>query len=260
MDFKTYLKRIQYDGPLQEDFQTLTDLYHKHLFAVPFEDLDIYYGIPVSLDKRDIYNKVVNNNRGGYCYELNTLFCELLKYCNFHAWTISAQLVNGNKISPQNDHMAIVVALKDQLWLLDAGYGDFAIRPLCISSALVQNDTRCNYRISEVTIAGINYYGVDKWNKGLNAFKTEYLFTLEPAEVSAFIERHYYQQSASESHFVRNLVCTLPTHNGRVSIINNKLIITQDDIKRGMLLKEDIRILSLKQYFNISFSIPVEAV
>ena len=78
MDWKQYLKRINYVGQTDPDLQVLKELQTKHLLSVPFENLDIHLGIPISLRIPDIFEKVVLRRRGGFCYELNGLFIELL--------------------------------------------------------------------------------------------------------------------------------------------------------------------------------------
>ncbi|NLB43456.1 MAG: arylamine N-acetyltransferase, partial [Clostridiales bacterium] len=73
-----YLERIGYQGPLDNSYKTLAALQEAHLKAVPYENLDIIYGIPLSLEIPDLYHKIVIQRRGGYCFESNALFRWLL--------------------------------------------------------------------------------------------------------------------------------------------------------------------------------------
>ena len=57
--------------------KVLKNLQKAHLLNVPFENLDVHNSIPIILDIENIYQKVVLQNRGGFCYELNGLFYEL---------------------------------------------------------------------------------------------------------------------------------------------------------------------------------------
>ncbi len=74
MDTEKYLNRIKYSEPLEPNLDTLKKLQKSHLLNVPFENLDIHNGIPIELSVDRIYEKIVNQNRGGFCYELNGLF------------------------------------------------------------------------------------------------------------------------------------------------------------------------------------------
>jgi len=82
-DLQSHLKRIQYQGDLKPTLQVLNDLHRLSSFHIPFENFDVHLKGLVSLDKEDIFNKIILNNRGGYCYELNGLFYDLLAHLGF---------------------------------------------------------------------------------------------------------------------------------------------------------------------------------
>src|SRR5947199_9406253 len=92
VDAASYLKRIGYRGPLIPHIDLLRRLHHRHLLSVPFENLDIHLGRPVILDQRFFYKKIVENRRGGYCYELNGCFASLLKRLGFKVSMVSASV------------------------------------------------------------------------------------------------------------------------------------------------------------------------
>ena len=73
MDPIKYLKRFD-AYPVEENFlQDLARLQQLHMEHIPFENLDVIRKVPIYLNLEKIYDKVVNNRRGGYCYELNGL-------------------------------------------------------------------------------------------------------------------------------------------------------------------------------------------
>ena len=74
-DTDAYLSRIGFDGKAEPTFDCLKKLMSCHLAAVPFENLDVYHGgIEPSLETDAMFEKIVTNRRGGYCFELNGLF------------------------------------------------------------------------------------------------------------------------------------------------------------------------------------------
>ena len=81
--FGTNWLRIGYEGHLDNSYKTLAAIQEAHLKAVPYENLDIRYGIPLSLVIPDLYHKIVIKRRGGYCFELNALFRWLLLELGF---------------------------------------------------------------------------------------------------------------------------------------------------------------------------------
>ncbi|HYK47600.1 MAG TPA: arylamine N-acetyltransferase, partial [Parafilimonas sp.] len=74
MDVDRYLRRINYEGTREPNLTLLAALQKQHLLHVPFENLDIHYKTPIELNVPRIFEKVVHNKRGGFCYELNGLF------------------------------------------------------------------------------------------------------------------------------------------------------------------------------------------
>ena len=77
MEIAAYLSRIQYQGGLEPNLENLRNLQVAHLLHVPFENLDIHRKVEIDLEGS--YEKIVKRNRGGFCYELNGLFYELLE-------------------------------------------------------------------------------------------------------------------------------------------------------------------------------------
>jgi len=77
MDAKQYLERINYVDSTNLTFEVLSKLQIMHLMNVPFENLDIHNN--TKIDLTNLFNKIVNRKRGGFCYELNGLFCDLLR-------------------------------------------------------------------------------------------------------------------------------------------------------------------------------------
>ena len=82
MDDKTlaaYLDRIGVARPgVLDEAARLRALHRAHQMAVPFENLSIHLGEPISLDEDDLFGKIVDRRRGGFCYELNGAFALLL--------------------------------------------------------------------------------------------------------------------------------------------------------------------------------------
>lgn len=69
MGLSAYLDRIGYTGPVRSDRPTLIALHRAHLLAIPYENLDIHLGRPLTLDEDRIFAKLVEARRGGWCYE-----------------------------------------------------------------------------------------------------------------------------------------------------------------------------------------------
>ena len=60
-----YLDRIACPGPIPLTLAGLTRLLQAHQQAVPFENLDVLAGRPLSLDHEALLDKIVRRRQGG---------------------------------------------------------------------------------------------------------------------------------------------------------------------------------------------------
>ena len=113
---RAYLKRIGYTEDIQKDKETLNGLIRAHLEQVPFENLDVCeLGEVPSLDEGKLFEKIVEKNRGGYCFELNTLFLALLRALGFTVYPVAVRVLWNRDILPPVSHMALVVRLRMEI-------------------------------------------------------------------------------------------------------------------------------------------------
>ena len=254
MDINGYLKRINSTGILRSDLETLRELQYKHVFTIAFETLDIHNQIPIILKVNLLFQKIIRDHRGGYCYELNVLFYHLLNFCGFDVNLVAGRLHHGNnRFGREFEHLALIVNLHGRDWLVDVGYGDFSLVPLAIVSGEIQTDGRNFYQIIHpVMVDGQAYLGVAKWNKSKQDFKIDYIFTLTPRAISDFLGMNEFHQTSPESHFARSLICTMPTPEGRITLINNKLIRKENGKRQVRIIQsEDQRDQLLEKYFHM---------
>lgn len=247
MDINKYLKRIGYKGTLETTIETLGSLQTSHLFSVPFENLDIHRYIKIDLDKS--FDKVVNNNRGGFCYELNGLFYQLLKELGFIVKIVSARVYQGEKgFGAEFDHMAINVKINNDEYLVDVGFGDFAYSPLRISLDEEISDPRSVFRIERYN----EVYKIVKQKSDDGSFIPKYLFSETERVIDDFKKMCVFHQTSAESHFTQNKICSLPVKDGRITLSGNTLIITKNNNVETRELKSEAEVNDmLKEYFNI---------
>ena len=78
-NIREYLDHIQAEEKDELNLSFLSHLQKQHVLTVPFENLDILKKKPLSLQTEALYQKIVQNRRGGVCYELNGSFYHLIK-------------------------------------------------------------------------------------------------------------------------------------------------------------------------------------
>jgi N-hydroxyarylamine O-acetyltransferase len=211
VDTGAYLARIGLAAPPA----TLAELQVAQLLSVPFENLDIGAGIPISMEPDAIFDKVVRRRRGGFCYELNGLFARLLEALGYSVTVLSARVADDAGDQGQEfDHLMLRVDL-DEPWLVDVGFGDAFREPMPLrpGSAFLDSLGR-TYRLR---VTGDDWELIDEQ-------RTQYRFTLEPRVFSDFAARCRSQQTESE-WFTGHRMCTIATPNGRWTLLDEKLIV-----------------------------------
>ena len=110
-----------------------------HLERIPFENLSQHgVGEPVSLDVEKLANKILDRNRGGFCFELNGLLAELLLELEYKLVRVAAHVYNGDGYMEDASHLFLMVTLpaddpgkkSETMYLVDVGFGEPAIHPL----------------------------------------------------------------------------------------------------------------------------------
>ena len=247
MNAKLYVDRIGYAGALTPTAGTLAALQLFHLKSVPFENLDIHNHIPI--DFKNSFNKIVIRNRGGFCYELNYLFYQLLKELGYTATIISARAFSREKgYGPEFDHLAIIAVVDHEEYLVDVGFGEFAFHPIKIESGKEANDPRGVFRINSFEK---DYLLVEKKDADGN-FVPEYIFTKQERQPDEFSGMCHFHQTSSESHFTQKRLCSLPTDEGRITLTGNKLkISTKESIVEKELQTEAEVEKILWDYFQV---------
>jgi N-hydroxyarylamine O-acetyltransferase len=209
MKVRQYLDRINYSGSLEPTLETLIALHRAHLQTIPYENLEIHFGRKLGLKLERIFERLVLERRGGWCYEMNGLFAWVLRELGFDVRLVSTQVTraDGSLMAP-GDHVALIVQLETEsqkLWLIDVGWGNGFLDPLPLEAGTYTQGF-LEYRLESHDHA---------WRFFNQQFGADgFSFTLEPRKLEEFQERCTWQQSSAESGFVRVAVCQRFTLEG----------------------------------------------
>lgn len=140
-DLTKYLDRINLEG-CTTDLEGLTNLQIHHKENIPFENLDVVVGRKISLEYPDLFDKLISKKRGGYCFELNTLYFELLKTLGFSPRPVLGRVWLSNPMTtPPRNHLAHLLDLDGKTYITDVGFGGLISRiPLDIHVSDRVND------------------------------------------------------------------------------------------------------------------------
>lgn len=248
MKVAAYLARIGYSGTITPSLEVLRAIHRAHMLSVPFENLDISRRREIRLDQDALVRKIVEEHRGGFCYEMNGAFAALLRAIGFRVTLLSARVPRSDgTYGPEFDHLVLRVSLEDS-WLADVGFGDSFVEPLRLQPGPEQKDGSHIYRITENG-------GVLRLERRspTGPWTEMYGFTLQPRGLQEFAGMCHYHQTSPESHFTQKRVCSRATPEGRITLSDLKLIITRNGEKEERLLSsEDEWLQTLREHFGVA--------
>jgi N-hydroxyarylamine O-acetyltransferase len=243
------LERIRYTGPREPTEETLRLLQNAFLEAVPFENLDIHRGRRISLDSSRIYEKIVTRRRGGFCYECNGLFAELLVSIGYEVSRVSARMVLGGRIGREFDHMPLLVSL-DRDYLTDVGNGQSVRDPLPLAGQECSEAEHIQYRVGAHGAGHALYY-----READSQWLPRFVFTTTPREQSEFSRMCDFHQDSPESVFTKHRLATIATPEGRITLLGNRLTETRGTERDERELTSDAEVCEcLRARFGIEFA------
>lgn len=132
MELNAYLTRIGFDGAPRVDIDTLRAVHRGHVTTIPYENLDVQFGRPVTRNANDAFAKIVGDRRGGWCFEMNALLGWALETIGFSVIRLAAgvgRMTDGDGMI--GNHLVLLVRIPDdpRAYLCDAGFGDALIEP-----------------------------------------------------------------------------------------------------------------------------------
>jgi N-hydroxyarylamine O-acetyltransferase len=243
-----YLHRIDADRPATLEAAALADLHRGHLLTVPFENLSIHLGEPISLADHDLLDKVVTRRRGGFCYELNGSFALLLEALGARVARVAARVYGGGGLGPPFDHLALIVTLPDGSgpWLADVGFGSHSTYPLLLDSRDEQDDPGGRFRLADTPAPDGD---IDVVKNG----EPQYRIERRERSMDEFAPTCWWQQTWPESHFRASTICSRLTPDGRISISGHTLITTIGGAREEEKLDGDAELLAAyRDRFGVS--------
>src|SRR6185312_11161403 len=123
MRIDAYIERVGLTAPAAPDGETLRALHAAHRETFLFENVTIQSGGGISLALADLERKFLDEGRGGYCFEHNTLFAAALGDAGFAATTLLGRVRRGPPERWTRTHMVLRLDVDGEVWLADVGFG-----------------------------------------------------------------------------------------------------------------------------------------
>ncbi len=250
IDLDSYFARIGYSGPRTATLETLQALHLLHPVAIPFENLDPLMKRPVPLELKALAAKLVDQGRGGYCYEQNTLFAGVLEALGFSVATLAARVqwnVPPGTITPRY-HMVLRIDLPEGRYIADVGFGRLTLTaPLLLTPELEQSTPHGPHRLIRI---GDEFQLQAKLG---GQWAPIFQLSLQEQAPADWEVANWFTSTNPASIFTQGLMAARPVGDRRYGLFNNDLRIHHPDgrIERRTLktpeelasvLRDDFRI------------------
>jgi N-hydroxyarylamine O-acetyltransferase len=221
INLATYFDRINYSGEADTSEQTLRQIHLAHALSIPFENLNPLLGLPIAIDIDSLQEKIINQNRGGYCFEVNTLLFHALREVGFNVKGLGGRVLWNLPPGalPARSHMLLLIELNGKAFIADTGFGGCTMpEPLEFILDTEQQTTHDVYRIVKGDEFVIEVFIQNEW-------KPLYQFTLQNYLHSDYEMMNYFMSTNSNSHFRHNLLMARVHLDKRFVLKNDELSI-----------------------------------
>lgn len=215
-EVKLFLERIGMDPDMKIELTVdlLSQVQQHCVTHIAYENLDILAGKSLQLDWDSIFDKIVRQKRGGYCFELNGLLTDMLRLMGFHATERFARFLLGEREAPMRRHRVTVVHLPDGDYLMDIGVGIIAPRqPLKLEKDTVQQMNGESYRFTRDL-----RHGWVLWQLRGRIWHQYICFNDDMAYPVDFVQPSFYCEKHPDSPFNKDYMLSIKTEKGRRTI------------------------------------------
>jgi N-hydroxyarylamine O-acetyltransferase len=222
VDIDAYFERVGFAAAASHDLATLEALHRLHPMAIPFENLSTLLREPIPLDTPALLAKLVARRRGGYCFEHNQLFADVLRTLGFEVTTLAARVVwgrIGQSLGPRT-HMVLRVRVGADDYLSDVGFGGLTLtRPLRFELDIEQSTPHETFRF----VHRDGELELEALVRG--EWRPLYRFDLQEQLPIDFEVLNHFVATHPSSHFLTTLVAARRTPDGRYALKNRELAV-----------------------------------
>lgn len=213
-----YFARIGYRGEAKPTFGVLESLHRLHPGAIPFENLDPFLDRPVQITPDAVAAKLLAGRRGGYCFEQNSLFHDVLAALGFTVSPRAGRVIwNAPEGAPRPalTHRITKVSLPEGEYLADVGFGGQSpTAPLSLTPEMEQRTPHGRYRFLLTDgVYELQMRASDGW-RGM------YRFADDVQHAADFEVANWFTSTHPRSRFRQNLVGARVIGDTRVNLLN----------------------------------------
>ncbi|KAL6898538.1 hypothetical protein GGI43DRAFT_384834 [Trichoderma evansii] len=271
-----YLEHISYPRSQhpRDELQFLKELQAHHLARVPFESISLHYSPhrTLSVDPDDLFQKVVEKSRGGYCVEMNSIFCDMMRALGFNVIGIGARVKPG-PVYLGMTHSANLVTINQQRYLVDVAFGSHgAFTPVPLIDGyefdnILPRRGKLEFRpIAQSTSPSTQSLWVYSTQDLPSTDWTErYCFTETELFRADYEVMNFYCSTVRTAVFINNIFALRGILNDKGDGLKGVMTLLRNEVRKRVegvpglevvetLANEEDRVKALKEWFSIPLS------
>lgn len=218
-DLKAYFNRINYNGDASLTFNTLNAITEAHAKAITFENLDVILHKRIFLSDEAIFEKLVTNQRGGYCFEQNALMLQALTHLGFEARPLSARVrlrfTTREPVAPRT-HVFVGVKIGAEDFITDVGMGSGSLTQALRFNLDQEQETPHDVR--KITKENNIFYHQVRYG---DVWQDACEFTLEEMPLIDREVANWYTSAHPQSHFRGSVIAARAIDKGERITLQN---------------------------------------
>ncbi|PWJ43003.1 arylamine N-acetyltransferase family protein [Sediminitomix flava] len=253
-DQQQYRLRIGYFDEITPTLPSLSAIHRAQHLSIPFENFDICLGKGINLSSDHLFNKLIKQKRGGYCFELNGILLLALQSFDFSARALLGRVHLSGKPTGRG-HQITLVSFGEEKYIVDAGFGSNT-PPMPIP--LVCN-SEFSFQDQSFKLVNTALFGYMLQTKYENGWKDLYSFELNHVCEGDIAYGNHYTSTSPDSLFTKSRVAVIRKENGIITLLNRRIRKALNGKEEIIFLEENQSYISaLKEHFGIELNTQYE--
>ncbi len=261
-----YFERLGLEQAPAADAAGLALLQHAHRQAIAFENCDIILGRPIRIGSEEVFAKLVGSRRGGYCFEQNRLYSDVLEALGISNRPLLARVRLGQAegVIPARSHVLLLARLEADNWIADAGFGGSYVPPMrLVDGEELATPDGARHRLRHVGLPDGEWLleragpraSTDGRALPHGEWQAQYTFDLAPVAQSDLEQANHWTATHPSSRFVAAPLATIARPDGFASLSGSQLSVSEAGIaqRREIADVEDWR-ATMQQVFGLAFT------
>ena len=231
---EAYCRRVGLDHPPAPDAGGLAKLQAAHRQSITFENIDVLLGREIAIDSDAVFDKLVTRGRGGYCFEQNRLYADMLAEIGIATRPLLARprLAIPEGTVPPRTHVLLLAEIEGAPWIADAGFGGSFVAPLpLVDGATTRSADGADHRLRRIDRPDgewlLERRGSRAHTDGRATddpdWQGQYSFDLAPVMPADLMQANHWTANWPQSRFRETAIVSLVLPEGFVSLTGTQL-------------------------------------